>query len=189
MKRNFKLFIVLIVLGIVLVSIFTIWSISQNKISYEEPQEALLAENKNLILIPAYKKQGEALYFFIKDSNNIGAAMVKKGLFGWKSDYLVWSTTVDTITDEQIRDYQTYGEEIIFGLMKNGQDLTVMIDDMPSGKINLEVSLYKESVEMDLKNVYLWYFETDNLSNINELQLHLVNQNTNEKLDSYPFTY
>lgn len=187
MKRKSKLFIAVMVLG--LISLFTIWSISENKISYEEPQEALLAENKNLILIPAYKIQDEALYFFIKESNNIGAAMVKKGLFGWKSDYLVWSTTVDTITDEQIRGYQTYGEEIIFGLMKNGQDLTVMIDDIPAGKINLEASLYNSSVEMDLKNVYLWYFKKDDLSNINDQQLHLVNQHTYEKLDSYPFAY
>lgn len=185
MRSHSKLFISLIVLGIILITVFTVWSISENKIFYEEPQKALLGENKDLILIPAYVTEDKALYFFIKDSNNLGAAKINNGLFGWKSDYLVWSTTTGTITDEKFNGYQTDGDEIIFGLMKNGQDFTVMADDIPAEKINLEVSLHNESVEMDLENVYLWYIESDNLSNIKELIL--VNQNTNEELDRHTY--
>lgn len=172
-------------LGILLITVFIVWSVSENKVSYEEPQEALLAENEDLVLIPAYVTPDKALYFFIKSSNSIGAAMVNKGLFGWKSDSLVWSTASGMITDEKFNGYQTYGDEIIFGLMENGQEHTVMADDIPANKINLEGSLYDESVEMDLENVYLWYIESDKLSNIK--QLLLVNQNTNEKLDRYPY--
>ncbi|KAA0957588.1 aspartyl-tRNA synthetase [Planococcus kocurii] len=185
MRSHSKLFILLLVSAVILITVFTVWSISENKISYEEPQKALLAENKDLILIPAYVTEDKALYFFIKDSNNIGTAKITNGLFGWKSDYLAWSTTTGTITDEKFNGYQIYGDEIIFGLMKNGQDFTVMADDIPTEKINLEVSLHNESVEMDLENVYLWYIESDNLSNIKELIL--VNQNTNEELDRHTY--
>lgn len=186
MKNRSKLVISLIVLGVILITVFTVWAVSENKISYEEPQKALLAEDEDLFLIPAYVTQDKALYFFMKDSNNIGAAKINNELFGWKSDYLVWSTATGTIADEKFNGYQTYGDEIIFGLMKNGQDLIVMADDIPAEKISLEGSLYDESVEMNLENLYLWYIESDNLSNTK--QLILVNQNTNEELDRHTYS-
>ncbi|MTD30124.1 hypothetical protein [Planomicrobium sp. YIM 101495] len=183
MKQKSKLFISIIALSIGLISVFTVWSISEIKISYDEPQEALLAENEDAILIPAYVTEDKALFYFITDSNNIGAAKINKGLFGWKSDYQVWNEPIGTISDEKFNGYQKYGDEIIFGLMENGEELTVMADDIPANKINLKGSLYDESIEMELENVYLWYFESDNLSQINELSL--INQNTNEELDTH----
>ena len=47
--------------------------------SYLEPQDALLAMDSELLLVPAYKYNNEALFFFIKNEHNMGAFYVHKG--------------------------------------------------------------------------------------------------------------
>lgn len=64
---------------------------SEKSSSYSEPQEALL-DDKDMLLVPAYKMNGEALFFFIKDKNYLGATYVKEGLFGWKTGVLTWGS-------------------------------------------------------------------------------------------------
>lgn len=48
-----------------LLFIFLIWFIPETSDSYSEPQEALLAFDKDLLLIPGNKINGDALFFFI----------------------------------------------------------------------------------------------------------------------------
>ncbi|WP_017380968.1 hypothetical protein [Paenisporosarcina sp. TG-14] len=76
----------------ILIFIFLIWFIPEKSDSYSEPQEALLAFDKDLLLIPGNKINGDALFFFIKDKNHLGATFVKEGIFGWKTGMLTWSS-------------------------------------------------------------------------------------------------
>lgn len=186
MKRNPKLFILLIVLSIVLISLFSIWSISESKISYEEPQEALLAENDELVLIPTYKTPDEALFFFIENKNDFGAVMVYKHIFGWKTDFRTGSSMNSLLTEKKIGGYQTHGDEIIYGLMKGGDNRVIMVDNDPAITINLEIMLPDESGNGDLDGLYLWYYETDDLEKLTSLSL--VDQSTNEEIDTSQFS-
>ena len=187
MKRNPKLFISLLALSMIILSAFIIWSISESKVSYEEPQEALLAENEDLVLIPAYKAQDEALFFFIQNENSLGSAMVYKNLRGWKSDFLIWSPFNSITTEEKIGGYQIYGDELVFGLMEKGDDRVMMINNIPATTINLELSLPDEADNDRLSDLYLWYFETDDL--MNETNLNLIDRNTNEEIDTSQISY
>lgn len=186
MKKKPKLFILLIVLSIVLISLFSIWSISESKISYEEPQEALLDENDELVLIPTYKTPDEALFFFIENQNDLGAVMVYKNIFGWKTDFRTRSSMNSLITEERIGGYQTHGDKIIYGLMKGGDNRVIMVDNVPAITINLEVMLLDESGNEDLNGLYLWYYETDNLTKLKSLSL--VDRSTNEEIDTSQFS-
>ncbi|PSL41583.1 hypothetical protein B0H99_102267 [Planomicrobium soli] len=162
------------------------WSISESKISYEEPQEALLAESEELVLIPTYKTPDEALFFFIDNQNNLGAVMVYKNIFGWKTDFRTWSSMNSIITKERVGGYQIHGDEIIFGLMKGGDNRVIMVDNVPAITINLELMLPDESENQEWNGLYLWYYETDDLSNLTSLSL--VDRSTNEEIDTSPFS-
>ncbi|MGM0897061.1 MAG: hypothetical protein ACQEV0_04125 [Bacillota bacterium] len=182
MKRHPKFFISFIILSTVFTVLFTIWSISKNQHSYEQPQEALLAEDGELVLIPAYKTQDEVLFFFMKNQYSLGAAMVYKNLFGWEADFLTWSTMNNITTEEKISGYQIHGGEIVFGLMKVGGEHVMMVDQVPAITINLELMLPDESENELLNGLYLWYYETHDLAN--PKRLSLVDLNTNEELDA-----
>ncbi|WML44133.1 hypothetical protein [Neobacillus sp. PS3-40] len=90
MKNKSKSFISIITFIVILFSAVLIWFMNEKSHSYQEPQEALLAIDKNLLLIPAYKVNGESLYFFIKDKDSLGASFVRKGILGWRAGMLSW---------------------------------------------------------------------------------------------------
>lgn len=79
------------VLIVMLISISAVWFFSEKANSYSEPQEAIIAIEKDLLLIPAYKLNDDAIFFFIKDKNKLGATYVQEGLLGWKAGILTWS--------------------------------------------------------------------------------------------------
>lgn len=182
MKNNPKRLISLIALSLIVLSAIVIWSISESEASYEEPQEALLAENEDLVLIPAYVTQDEALFFFIRNETSLGAAKVYKNLWGWKSDFLTWGPFNSITTGEKIGGYQIHGDEVIFGLMEKGDKRVVMLNNTPAPAIPLELSLPDEIENDHLSDLSLWYFETDELAN--ESSLTLVERNTNEEIDT-----
>lgn len=74
-----------IAFAVIVIFITVIWLFSEKSSSYSEPQEAILAAEKDLVLIPAYKINSNALFFFIKDKNNLGATYVGKGL--WEGQF------------------------------------------------------------------------------------------------------
>lgn len=182
MKSNPKRLISLLALSIIVLSAFIVWSISESEASYKEPQEALLAENEDLVLIPAYVTQDEALFFFIRNETSLGAAKVYKNLWGWKSDFLTWGPFNSITTGEKIGGYQIHGDEVIFGLMQKGDERVVMLNNTPAPAIPLELSLPDEIDNEHLSDLSLWYFETDELAN--ESSLTLVERNTNEEIDT-----
>lgn len=107
---------------VIAIFITVIWVIPEKSISYSEPQEAILAVEKDLILIPAYKINRNGLFFFIKDKNNLGATYVREGLFGWKAEFLSWSPMNPERNYKNLNGHQGHGDNLIFGLIKDGDD-------------------------------------------------------------------
>lgn len=64
------------------------WFSDAKSQAYAEPNEALLAVENNIVLIPGYKMDKEALFFFFKGKNGFGATYVNNGLLGWKAGML-----------------------------------------------------------------------------------------------------
>ena len=171
---------------LVLVIITVIWIISAKSDSYSEPQEALFASNNDLLLIPAYKVNDEALFFFIKNTNNFGAAYVRNGLFGWKADMLTWSQMDKNRNYENLNGYQGYGDNLIYGLIRYGDNRLVQLGETDATILNLEEMLPPIQVErFRLAGLYIWYFENDTLSNKEEIKL--LSKNTGENLETIEF--
>lgn len=153
----------------------------RKSISYPEPQEAIFAVEKDLVLIPAYKINRNALFFFIKDKNNLGATYVREGLFGWKAEFLSWSPMDYERNYENLNGQQGHGENLIFGLIKDGDDRLIQLDGENAKILDLGM-LPSEVVEGNqLKGLYIWYFESETA--IEEVKIKLISKTTEEVID------
>ncbi|MFT9818431.1 aspartyl-tRNA synthetase [Lysinibacillus sp. NPDC056185] len=170
-----------IAFAVIAIFITVIWFVSDKSISYPEPQEAIFAVEKDLALIPAYKINSNALFFFIKDKNNLGATYVRKGLWGWKADFLAWGPMDNKRNYEKLNGYQGYGENLLFGLIKDGDDRLLQLDDKNATILNLEMLPAEVLEEYQLKGLYIWYFESDTA--LEEGTIKLINKSTEEVLD------
>lgn len=186
MKRNSTLVSTILAAGIIIIVSLSFWMVVESHEAYATPQEALLAENDKLLLIPAYVHSKQALFFFIDSETWLGAVKVHKGLFGWKSDFKTWSPIGGIAEENEISGSRGYGEHVVYGLMRDRNDQNaMMLDDLPSIKVNLEVMLYGQTEQLDLQGLYLWYYEADHLFEVD--QLRLVNQRTNEEIAAWSF--
>ncbi|MGE8000898.1 aspartyl-tRNA synthetase [Lysinibacillus sp. NPDC093190] len=165
----------------IVIFITVIWLFSEKSISYSEPQEAIFAVKKDIELIPAYKINSNALFFFIKDKNNLGATCVRKGLWGWKADFLTWGPMDNKRNHEKLNGYQGYGKNLLFGLIKDGDDRLLQLDDKNATILNLEMLPAEVVEEYQLKGLYIWYFESDTA--LEEGTIKLINKTTEEVLD------
>ena len=171
---------------VILILIAVIWVTSAKSDSYSEPQEALFAIDNDLLLIPSYKINDKALFFFIKNTNNLGAAYVQKGLFGWNAEMLTWSPMDNERSYENLNGYQGYGENLIYGLIRQGDERLVQIGENHATILDLVAMLPPSEVEkLRLDGLYIWYFESDSPPNGEEIKL--LNKNTGEELDSIEF--
>ena len=110
--------------------------------SYSKPQEALLAIDPDLLLIPGYNINDQSLYFFIKNANQLGAAYAQKGLFGWKAGMLTWSPLDNERNYQSLNAYQVHGESLIYGLIKHGDERIIQIgENHASMTINIQFFL------------------------------------------------
>lgn len=176
MKKWLSVFLVLILITV-------IWIMSAKSDSYSEPQEAIFASDNDLLLIPSYKANDKALFFFIKNTNNLGAAYIQKGLFGWKADMLTWSPMDDERNYENLNGYQVYGDNLIYGLIRHGDKRLVQIGETDATILDLAAILPPSEVEkFRLNGLYIWYFESDTAPNGEEIRL--LNKNTGEELDA-----
>lgn len=152
-RRNHRTSL-LILIGIILV-LTSFWISSERSISYSEPHEAMLANDRELILIPAYKIDDEALFFFIKDQQFFGAAKVKKGIFGWKQPMMAWSPMSDRSSYEIPGGYQGYGEYLVYGLIKNGADYRIEVNEKDPVILPFAMLPPAEVKANHLENMYL----------------------------------
>jgi|SRR5690606_13468824 len=178
-----------LILAAVMVAIISavVWGGAEKAKSYSEPQEALFAIDNDLLLIPAYKINDKALFFYIKDGNNLGAAYVNEGIFGWKADPLTWSpmdnpSNYDT---DRLNGFQKQGENLLYGVMKYDVDRIVQVNGMYATKYPL-YAIQDEEVEMyELQDLAIWYLESDESLTAGEIKL--FDNNNNELLDKFGF--
>lgn len=166
---------------LIAISIFVIWFLYEKSTSYSQPQEALYAIENDLWLIPAGDQFDDALFFFIKDQNNLGVTIVHEGLLGWKADALTWSPIDSKRNDEKLNGYQKYGENLIYGLIKDGTDRQVKMNENNAHIVQLLLPSHIIE-EYQLEDLYIWYFKSDKA--IEEGEIKLINKQTQELIDS-----
>ena len=123
------------VIILILVFVF-IWGMAERASSYSEPSEALLASDEDMVLIPGYKKDDEALYFFIKNKNHLGATYVKNGLFGWKTGVSTWGSLDFNASSDNLSSYSGYGENLIYGLINKGDERIIKMGEHEAKLLN-----------------------------------------------------
>lgn len=171
------------ILIVLFISISAIWLMSEKSTSYTEPQEAITAIEKELLLIPSYNVNGKALFFFIKDNSNLGATFVREGLFGWKSEMLTWSPINFENSFENFNGYKGHGENLIYGLIRNGNDRLIKIGENNAITLDLETILGSSVVEKyQLEGLYIWYFESE--IPLDGGVINLINKTTGKEIDS-----
>jgi hypothetical protein len=169
-------------LFIVVIALFAAWAYAEDQDSYTEPYKAIQAVDKDLQLIPAYKIGDESLYFFIKDKTNLGATMVRKGIFGWKSGMFTWGPLDLGREYEKLQGIQGHGEDLVYGLIRNGDERVVIVGDQEATLLNLALLSPSVVKEYQLEGLYLWYVESD--KNPNAQQVNLLRKDTREVIDS-----
>lgn len=169
----------------VILMISTGWVILESDDSYAEPQEAIYAIDSELILIPAYKHNDQALFFFIKDEDNLGRAYVKKSFFGWKASAITWSPMDDIKKGVEDQLQVTQGGHVVFGLLTQNADRIVAVGGMEATILNLEMLPADEVERFQLAGMYLWYVESDEPVTSGEVKL--LDRETREELDSLKF--
>jgi hypothetical protein len=155
-----------------------VWGYNEQKFSYSQPNEAVLAVDKDLVLIPAYKNNDESLFFFIKDKNHLGATVAHKGIFGWKSGMFTWSPFTRNGESGIMAGKQGHGDHLIYGLISDIDEKMITVDDQPAVILNLEMLPQSVVKENKLEGLYLWYFEGENV--LNYQQIELIHQETQE---------
>ena len=185
MKQGSFLLKSLTVFAVIAIFITVIWGISEKSISYPEPQEAIFAVENDLVLIPAYKINGNALFFFIKDKNNLGATYVRKGLFGWKAEFLSWSPMDYERNYHNLNGIQGHGENLIFGLIKDGDDRLIQLEGKNAKILDLEMLPSKVVEENQLKGLHIWYFESETA--LGEGKIKLINKTTEEVIEEIDY--
>ncbi|WP_456270971.1 aspartyl-tRNA synthetase [Bacillus sp. AK031] len=181
--KNSTVFKTVATVAIVIILI-VLWVFNEQKDSYSEPHDAINAVDKELLLIPAFKAEDESLYFFIKDKNNLGAVKVRKGLTGWKTGMFSWSPMDSKRKYEELGGYQGHGENLIYGLIRNGDQRLVTVDGQEAEFLNLAMLPPSLQKEYNVEGLYLWYFESDEDTDHEELKLlnkdsHTVIQSIN----------
>jgi hypothetical protein len=170
---------------LIIIAISIIWIKTEKSNSYTEPNEALFAIEKDLLLIPAYKLNEGSLFFFIKDKNYLGAAFVNEGPFGWKAGTLTWRTINNKGNYHMLNSYQVHGENLIYGLINNGAERLIKFDEKEANMLNLEMLPTNVVKEYQLEGMYIWYFESD--TTLNNGELKLLDKNTGETINTIPF--
>lgn len=141
-----------------LIVVFTVvlWIGIEKSDSYSEPTEAILVEESDLTLIPCYKINHDALYFFIKDINNLGAVYLKKGLFRWKAGMLTWGPIDSKRNYETLNGYKKHGDKLIYGLIKHGENKSVEVNGNPATMLDLAILPQDEIKKLKLEDIFVF---------------------------------
>ncbi|SOC43206.1 aspartyl-tRNA synthetase [Ureibacillus acetophenoni] len=167
---------------IFVISISVIWGVFEKLQSYDEPQEAIFAIEEDLVLIPGYKLNNKALFFFIKDGNSLGSTYVNEGFFGWKTDMLAWSSMAIDRDYERLSGYKGHGDYLIYGLIRHGHEREIRVGESEARILDLAMLPPNEVEKNQLEGLYLWYFESE--TPISGVEIKLLDKYTGEELDS-----
>ncbi|MYL70683.1 aspartyl-tRNA synthetase [Halobacillus litoralis] len=150
--------------------------------SYEEPEEALHAVEEGLTLIPVKQINEAALFFFIKDDQHIGAAKVKKSIFGWKAGLVSVNPWERERTGEKLNRMFVHGDDLLYGVVRRGDERTVKVGNERAAMLDVTAVLPEnKSIEHQWKGLYIWYIEKNLQSH---LEIELIHNGDREVIDS-----
>ena len=172
---------------LVAVIIVIVWVLPEKPNSYSEPQEALFEIDNDLFLIPGCKLNDKALFFFIKNEENLGSVYVQKRMFGWTADMLTWSPMASkrNYDSDSLNGFQGQGENLIYGLIKQGDDRIVQVNDEQATILNLAMLPQDEIERFRLEGLYIWYLEIE--EPLTGWEIKLMDKNTGQELDNADF--
>lgn len=160
------------------------WFLDAKAQYYTEPNEALLAVENNMVLIPGYKMDKEALYFFFKGENGLGATYINKGLLGWKAGALSWSQMGTHKDSELLTNSQGLDDRLHYGIIqiKDGDNRSVQMNGTNAVLLNLEMLPMETVEEYELEDTFIWYFESD--TPLDNPEVQLIDNDTGDVIDS-----
>lgn len=159
------------------------WYTNEKARSFEEPHEALLDLEPNLLMIPGYKKNNVSLYFFMKDNNKLGATFLEHGIFGWKTEGDLLYTTMGEREDYVTLDkYVVHDDYFVYGLVRSEVQPVIKVNGKEATLLNLNMLESSKVKEYKLENMYIWYVE-DGFP-ITDGKIVMINKETNELITS-----
>lgn len=186
MKKKSYLKLIILLTIIIFTFYFTAFIVTENSNSYKEPQEAILADDtasgEDFLLIPGYKVNDKALFFFIKDKNKLGAVYVEKGIFGWKTGMFTSGQFSKDVGRDKLEDIHGHGGNLIFGLIRDVDNRLITIGENDAKVLKLAMLPPNVVEEFRLEGLYIWYFESDRP--LDERDIKLINKSTGEELHS-----
>ncbi|TDL82451.1 hypothetical protein [Peribacillus frigoritolerans] len=141
---------------------FVIWSMTEISQSFDEPLEALQDTKHDMeVVIPAYKINDEALYFFIDQNNQLGTAFLKEGIYGWKTGAISANPRQKMKADQKLIDYHVYDDSMIYGLLSDDEGaLEVNVNGAPARTLEIGVMLEQDLAQKyNLEDKILWYYQ------------------------------
>ncbi|GKV70134.1 hypothetical protein NCCP2716_26320 [Sporosarcina sp. NCCP-2716] len=156
-----------------------VWIVASD--AYGEPEEALAAYDPSLLLIPAYQLDDRALYFFINDRNGFGATYVRKGLFGWKNEFLSWSSLDQKRKYDGFGSVQGHGGTLVYGLTRHGEEWRFEVDGEDAEILNLETLPAEQVQTYRLEGLSVWYAETE--EQLDDPEIIYYEKETGEELE------
>lgn len=159
------------------------WYTNEKARSFEEPHEALLDLESDLLMIPGYKKNNVSLYFFMKDNNKLGATFLEHGIFGWKTEGDLLYTTMGEREDYVTLDkYVVHDDYFVYGLVRSEVQPIIKVNGKEATLLNLNMLESSKVKEYKLENMYIWYVE-DGFP-ITDGKIEMINKETNELITS-----
>ncbi|WP_318505626.1 hypothetical protein [Bacillus sp. T3] len=155
------------------------WYTSEKARSFEEPSDALLDLEPNLLIIPGYKKNNVSLYFFMKESKKMGATFLEHGIFGWKTEGNLLYTTMGEEADYLTLDkYVVHDDYFVYGLVRSEVQPIIKVNGKEATLLNLNMLDSSKVKEYRLENMYIWYVE-DGFP-ITDGKIEMINKETKE---------
>ena len=80
-----------------------------------------------------------------------------------------------------MKGYQGYGDNLIYGLIKNGDELIVKKNEDVAQMLNLEMLPRNIVEDYHLQDLYLWYIQSEEA--LEEGEIKLINKYSDEVID------
>jgi hypothetical protein len=86
---------------------------------------------------------------------------------------------------EKLNSYQGHGENLIYGLIRHGDERLIQIGENNANILSLAMLSPNEVEKYRLEGLYLLYFENE--TPLKEGEIKLISTNTGEEIDSIDF--
>lgn len=176
----------LIVLLCLLIVFFGIWLIVDFNLSYAEAETALEIPEGDYVVVQAYERKGEALFFIFNEHMDMGAKYVSKGWFGWKTGESAWVGMIGVHLDK-FYGYNVLDDQLIFGLLENMDGKKVYLDGQQANVVDLNEITDDLVEEFGLQDLTIWYVELED--DLEEGFIELIDEETGEVLDQMEFGF